>query len=95
MLEPEVLEYVPENWSSTLFGTYPPPTLATGAKLTGYEGAFYWSDIGTLEACRTAEQDVFAGRVRINILGTTLDARRPGNLWNCRGARAPPYRHFI
>lgn len=54
MLEPEVLEYVPENRSSTLFGTCPPPTLETGAKLTGYEGALYWSDIGTLEAYRTA-----------------------------------------
>ncbi len=38
VLEPEVLEYVPENRSSTLFGTYPPPTLATGAKLTAARG---------------------------------------------------------
>ncbi len=82
MLKPEVLECAPENRSSASPGTCSPPTLATGAKLTGYEGAFYWSDIGTLEAYRNAGQDVFAGRVRILIPSATLDARKPENLWD-------------
>jgi mannose-1-phosphate guanylyltransferase len=46
-----------------------PRLLAAGEKLAGYEGNFYWSDIGTLEAYRTAQRDVLSGKVRLNIPG--------------------------
>lgn len=86
VLEPEVLEYVPENRFFDFARDLFPRLLAAGATLTGYEGDYYWSDIGTLEAYRAAQQAVFAGRVRVNIPG----ARKPGSLWACRGAQLHP-----
>ena len=48
VLEPEALRYIPENrffdFAEDLF----PRLLAAGERLVGYEGDFYWSDIGTL-----------------------------------------------
>ena len=87
VLEPEVLEYVPENRFFDFARDLFPSLLAAGEKLAGYEGDFYWSDIGTLEAYRAAQQDVFAGKVRVNIPGATLGARKPGSVWACRGAQ--------
>jgi NDP-sugar pyrophosphorylase family protein len=86
VLEPEVLDYVPENRPFDFALDLFPRLLAAGEKLAGYEGDFYWSDIGTLEAYRAAQQDVFAGKVRINLPG----ARKPGGLWACPDAQLHP-----
>jgi len=35
----------------------------------GYEGDFYWSDIGTLEFYRAAQRDALLGRVAVEVPG--------------------------
>lgn len=72
VLEPGALDYIPEG---TLFdfakGVFP-RLLAAGEKFVGYQGDFYWSDIGTLEAYRRAQFDVLSGRVRVRVPGEKL-----------------------
>jgi mannose-1-phosphate guanylyltransferase len=86
VLEPEVLSYIPENsffdFAEDLF----PRLLAAGEKVVGYEGEFYWSDIGTLEAYRAAQRDALSGKVRLKIPG----GERSEGLWIDRGARLHP-----
>jgi len=43
--------------------------LLAAGKAVGYEGDFYWSDIGNLEAYRAAQRDALAGQVRLKIPG--------------------------
>jgi mannose-1-phosphate guanylyltransferase len=86
VLEPEVLEYVPENTFFDFAKDLCPRLLEAGEKLTGYQGDFYWSDIGTLEAYRAAQHDVFTGKVRVRIPG----ARKGEGLWACRSAQLHP-----
>ena len=53
----------------------------------GYEGDFYWSDIGTLEAYRSAQRDALSGKVRLQIPG----GQRSEGLWvDDRGTRLHP-----
>ena len=87
VLEPEVLSYIPENaffdFAEDLF----PRLLAAGEKLVGYEGDFYWSDIGTIEAYRAAQRDALSGKVRLKIPG----GQRSEGLWvDDRGTRLHP-----
>jgi mannose-1-phosphate guanylyltransferase len=84
-LEPEVLEYIPEgvffDFAKDLF----PRLLEAEEKVVGYEGGFYWSDIGTLESYRRAQTDALSGKVQVRIPG-----ERWGELWVDRTARFHP-----
>ena len=86
VLEPEVLGYIPENTFFDFAKDVFPRLLAAGEKLAGYEGSFYWSDIGTLEAYRAAQHDALSGKVRLNIPGE----RRAEGLWVESGVRIHP-----
>ena len=70
ILEPEVLDLIPEksefDFSKNLF----PLMLKEGMPLYGYIAQGYWADIGNLDQYRLAHQDVFAGKVEVNIPGT-------------------------
>nr|MDP9488449.1 NDP-sugar synthase [Actinomycetota bacterium] len=83
VLEPEALRYVPEgaffDFANDLF----PHLLAAGEKFVGYEGDFYWSDVGTLEAYKAVQADALSGRVRVQIPGERLGE----GLWVGEGAR--------
>jgi hypothetical protein len=46
-----------------------PTLLAAGEKLVGYEGDFYWSDIGTLKFYRAAQRDALLERVAVEVPG--------------------------
>lgn len=73
VLEPEVLRYIPDDTFFDFAKDVFPRLLASGVKFTGYdEGDFYWSDVGTLEAYRTAQRDVLAGNVRVKIPGEKM-----------------------
>jgi len=48
ILEPEVLEYIPKDTFFDFAKDVFPQLLESGGKVVGYEGNFYWSDIGTL-----------------------------------------------
>ena len=70
ILEPEVLDLIPDktefDFSKNLF----PLMLKEGMPLYGYVAQGYWADIGNLDQYRLTHQDVFAGKVEINIPGT-------------------------
>ena len=86
VLEPEVLKYIPENTFFDFAKDVFPRLLEAGEELAGYEGDFYWSDIGTLEAFRAAQHDALSKKVRLNIPGEQLTE----GLWIERGARIHP-----
>jgi mannose-1-phosphate guanylyltransferase len=70
VLEPEVLDYIPEGASFDFAKDVFPRLLESGQKIVGYdEGDFYWSDIGTLESYRMAQRDALSGRVTVEVPG--------------------------
>ena len=77
VLEPEVLDYIPNDTFFDFAKDVFPRLLAAGERFVGYEGDFYWSDIGNLEAYRQAQRDVFSGTVAVRIPGE----RRAEGLW--------------
>jgi len=86
VLEPEVLTYIPENTVFDFAKDVFPLLIESGEKLAGYEGSFYWSDVGTLEAYRTAQHDALSGKVRLKIPGEQYAE----GLWIERGAQIHP-----
>jgi mannose-1-phosphate guanylyltransferase len=86
VLEPEVLGYIPEDAFFDFAEDVFPRLLTEGVRLAGYEGDFYWSDIGTLEAFRAAQCDALSGKVRLNMPGE----QRAEGLWVERGAQIHP-----
>jgi mannose-1-phosphate guanylyltransferase len=86
VLEPEVLEYVPEDTCFDFAKDVFPALLEAGEKMAGYEGDFYWSDIGTLRAYRAAQRDALLGRVVVKMPGE----RWGRNLWVGEKAQIHP-----
>ena len=86
VLEPSVLKYIPENTFFDFAKDVFPRLLKEGERFVGYEGNFYWSDIGTLEAYRQAQYDVLSGRVRVKIPGE----KRGESLWVGKYAQIHP-----
>jgi NDP-sugar pyrophosphorylase family protein len=86
VLEPRTLEYIPENAFFDFARDVFPRLLEEEERFVGYEGNFYWSDIGTLEAYRQAQYDVLSGRVRVKIPGE----KRQESLWVGEDAQIHP-----
>jgi len=86
VLEPRALDYVPEDTFFDFAKDVFPRFLENGERFVGYQGDFYWSDIGTLEAYRQAQYDVLSGKVRVEIPG---EKRREG-LWVGEDAQIHP-----
>jgi mannose-1-phosphate guanylyltransferase len=87
VLEPEALDFIPENTFFDFAEDVFPRMLEAGEKFVGYdESGFYWSDVGTLEAYREAQQDALAGRVGVKIPGE----QRGEGLWVDPDARLHP-----
>jgi len=86
VLEPEALEYIPENTFFDFATDVFPRFLEAGERFIGYEGDFYWSDIGTLEAYRQAQYDVLSGKVRVKVPGEKHDK----TLWIGENAHIHP-----
>ena len=85
-----MLEYVPETTFFDFAQDVFPRLLKAGEKFLGYEGDFYWSDIGNLEAYRTAQRDVLLGKVRVQIPGE----RWGKGFWVERDAQLDPTASF-
>ena len=87
VLEPELLERIPEgepyDFSKQLF----PELLAEGAPLYGYvvPDDRYWQDIGTIEQYRQANRDVLDGLVDVELPGVRLKE----NIWLGEGVTLP------
>ncbi|MBA2345281.1 MAG: NDP-sugar synthase [Rubrobacter sp.] len=86
VFEPRVLDYVPEGTFFDFAHDVFPKFLANGERFVGYQGDFYWSDIGTLQAYREAQYDVLSGRVRVKIPGE----KRGESLWVGEDAHIHP-----
>jgi mannose-1-phosphate guanylyltransferase len=86
VFEPEVLEYIPEGTFFDFAHDVFPRLLSAGERFVGYEGEFYWSDIGTLEAYRQAQHDVLLGKVRVKVPGH----KHSETLWVGENARIHP-----
>lgn len=86
VLEPRALDYIAEGEFADFAQDVFPELLRMGERFVGYQGAFYWSDIGTLSAYREAQYDVLSGRVRVRVPGE----RRGDNLWVGENAQIHP-----
>jgi NDP-sugar pyrophosphorylase family protein len=86
VFEPGVLEYIPEGSFFDFAQDVFPRLLENGERFVGYQGDFYWSDIGTLEAYRRAQYDVLSGKVRVKVPGE----KRDETLWIGENAHIHP-----
>ena len=86
VLEPRALDYIPEDTFFDFARDVFPKFLENGERFAGYEGDFYWSDIGTLEAYRQAQYDVLSGKVGVEIPGE----KRGESLWVGEDAQIHP-----
>ena len=86
VLEPRALDYIPEATFFDFAKDVFPKFLENGERFVGYQGDFYWSDIGTLEAYRQAQYDVLSGRVGVDIPGE----KRGEGLWVGEDAQIHP-----
>src|SRR3712207_2587111 len=86
VLEPRALEYIPEKTFFDFARDVFPTFLQSGERFVGYQGDFYWSDIGTLQAYREAQYDVLSGRVKVKIPGE----KRGESLWVGEDAQIHP-----
>ena len=60
--------------------------LEEGERFVRYEGEFYWSDIGTLEAYRQAQVNVLSGEVKVKVPGE----KRGESVWVGENAQVHP-----
>ncbi|KRW91347.1 hypothetical protein SD51_09815 [Alicyclobacillus tengchongensis] len=67
ILEPEVLDYVPENRPFDFGKELFPMLLKAGVPLYGYAADGYWSDVGTLQQYYQSQIDMLQGKVRIHL----------------------------
>ena len=86
VLEPRALEYIPKDTFFDFAKDVFPRFLEAGERLVGYQGDFYWSDIGTLEAYLQAQYDALSGRVNIEVPGE----RRGEDIWIGENAQIHP-----
>lgn len=86
VFEPRALEYIPENTFFDFARDVFPRLLEAGERFIGYQGNFYWSDIGTLEAYRRVQYDVLSGRVQVKVPGE----KRSKSLWVGENAQIHP-----
>lgn len=86
VLEPEVLDFIPEgqayDFSKDLF----PRLLEEGYPLYGYVAEGYWCDIGNFEQYVAAHRDILDGKVKIDIPGF----RMAENVWVGEGVDIEP-----
>jgi mannose-1-phosphate guanylyltransferase / phosphomannomutase len=66
ILEPEVLDYLPDNQESDFSKDLFPLLLEKGEPMYGYIAEGYWCDVGHLEAYREAQYDALEGKVQLD-----------------------------
>ncbi|MEO0248023.1 MAG: sugar phosphate nucleotidyltransferase, partial [candidate division WOR-3 bacterium] len=91
LLEPEIFKYIepdkPYDFSQDLF----PSLLKAGAPLYGYVMSEYWSDIGSIQQYRQANDDLLSGKVGLPLMGQEYS---PG-IWVESGTQISPDAHLI
>ncbi len=73
IIEPEILNYIPDNipfdFSKDLF----PRLMKEGITLYGYNAKGYWRDVGNPESYREVNKDILEGKVKLNIDGEKIN----------------------
>lgn len=77
ILEPEILEYLPDNEEADFSKDLFPLLLEKGELMYGYIAEGYWCDVGHLEAYREAQYDGLAKKVKLDF---PYKERSPG-IW--------------
>ncbi|ACK68988.1 Nucleotidyl transferase [Gloeothece citriformis PCC 7424] len=77
ILEPEVLDYLPENEESDFSKDLFPLLLEKGEPMYGYVAEGYWCDVGHLDAYREAHYDAVHRKVKIDF---DYEEKSPG-IW--------------
>ncbi len=77
ILEPEVLDYLPDNEESDFSKDLFPLLLAKGEPIYGYIAEGYWCDVGHLDAYREAQYDALEKKVKIDF---AYEEKSPG-IW--------------
>lgn len=67
ILEPEVLDYLPENTESDFSSFLFPLLLAKGEPMYGYIAKGYWCDVGHLDAYRESQYDALERKVNLDV----------------------------
>jgi mannose-1-phosphate guanylyltransferase/phosphomannomutase len=86
VLEPEILERIPEGRSVDFSSEVFPEVLEAGEPLYGYVADGYWEDVGTTAAYLQAHEDILDGKVQVDVAGFEL---RPG-VWVGKGSSVDP-----
>ncbi|WP_456435388.1 sugar phosphate nucleotidyltransferase [Thermovibrio ammonificans] len=75
IMEPEVLDFIPENvpfdFSKDLF----PLLMEKGIELFGFKAQGYWKDVGNPDAYREVHRDILQGKVKLQIPGKLVKHR--------------------
>lgn len=66
ILEPEVLDYLPENEKTDFSKDLFPLLLEKGEPMYGYVAEGYWCDVGTLDSYREAQYDALDRKVKLD-----------------------------
>ena len=66
ILEPEVLDYLPDNQETDFSKDLFPLLLEKGEPMYGYVADGYWCDVGHLDAYREAQYDALQGKVMVD-----------------------------
>jgi mannose-1-phosphate guanylyltransferase/phosphomannomutase len=77
ILEPSVLDYLPENEESDFSKDLYPLLLEKGEPMYGYVADGYWCDVGHLDAYRESQYDGLHGKVKLDF---AYEEQSPG-LW--------------
>ena len=72
VMEPEIFDAVPAGRSVDWSGEVFPTLLEAGSPIYGAICQGYWEDVGTLDAYRSAHEDVLDGKVDVEIEGFRL-----------------------
>lgn len=91
LIEPEILDRIPENTAYDFAGDLFPELLAEGVPLGAYVAEGYWSDIGNIVQLKQSHWDFLDGRLRLPLSGHQTAER----VWVGNGARIAPDAELI
>jgi mannose-1-phosphate guanylyltransferase/phosphomannomutase len=69
VLEPEIFDFIPPAEVVDFSGDVFPRVLERGLPLYGHIVEGYWEDVGTVEAYRSAHEDILDGRMHLDLSG--------------------------
>ncbi len=81
VLEPEVLDLIPDRTQFDFAKNVFPTMMSKGMPIYGYVAEGYWCDVGNIESYIRAHEDILKGAVKADILG-----RNAGGIWVGDGA---------